>query len=335
MRMRVALKENGYDITVRRGALRDASGIFDLSRKVLVVTDSGVPAQYAEAVARQCKNARIFTVKEGEASKSPEVYLSILKEMLDFGMSRADAAVAVGGGVVGDVTGFAAATYMRGINFYNVPTTLLSQVDSSIGGKTAIDFCGVKNVVGAFYQPKAVLIDPDTLDTLPRRQFSSGMAEAIKMAITLDKDLFLKIESGKYDIEDVITGSLKIKADVVLRDEREGGLRRVLNFGHTVGHGIESAEGGRLYHGECVSLGMIPMCGGDARERLVPLLERFDLPTYYGGNAAPVIDALTHDKKTDGDKISVVVTNKPGSFEIIKETPADIAARIAGTWGKR
>lgn len=156
---------------------------------MLVVTDSGVPAAYAAAVAGACELAQICTLPAGESSKSFESYQLLLRAMLRLGMTRGDCVAAVGGGIAGDLAGFAAATYMRGVDFYNIPTTLLSQVDSSIGGKTAIDMDGVKNIVGAFHQPRAVLIDPDTLRTLPPRQISAGLAESVKMALTSDADL--------------------------------------------------------------------------------------------------------------------------------------------------
>ncbi|MBR0235545.1 MAG: 3-dehydroquinate synthase [Clostridia bacterium] len=332
MIVRVDLGERGYDIVVLRGAIAQADKYFDLCRRALIVTDDGVPEKYAKAVAAKCKDAKIFTFPQGEASKNADTYLSILKAALDFDLSRADCIVAVGGGVVGDISGFAAATYMRGIDFYNVPTTLLSQVDSSIGGKTAIDFCGIKNIVGAFYQPKAVLIDPDTLDTLPRRQISNGMAEAIKMAATSDAELFGLIERG-CDTEQIISGSIRIKRDVVQADEREAGLRRVLNFGHTIGHGIEAAAGGSLYHGECVAAGMIPMCSDAARARLMPVLERYDLPTSCAVGSEKIMQAMIHDKKAEGGAINVVLLDDIGSFTITKQTPQGIMSRIKAAWG--
>ena len=184
------LGEDSYDIVVQRGILSKANEYLELDRRVLVVTDSGVPECYAKAVADQCKNSVICTLEQGEGSKSLEAFGRLLQVMLDNGFSRKDCVVAVGGGVVGDISGFAASAYMRGIDFYNIPTTLLSQIDSSIGGKTAINLGSVKNIVGAFYQPKKVLIDPDLLTTLPARQISNGLAEAVKMALTSDEELF-------------------------------------------------------------------------------------------------------------------------------------------------
>ena len=167
-----------YDIVIKRGALDDLNKYLNLDRKVLVVTDSGVPEIYVKTVAKQCTAPFIFTFPQGEESKSFDTYKQILEKLVQSGFTRSDCVVAVGGGVVGDMSGFAAASFMRGVDFYNIPTTVLSQVDSSIGGKVAIDFCGVKNIVGAFYPPKAVIIDADTLKTLPDRQISHGLCEA-------------------------------------------------------------------------------------------------------------------------------------------------------------
>ena len=184
------LGQDSYDIVVERGVLTKANQHLNLNRRVLIVTDEGVPSEYAKTLAAQCRDSVICTIDQGESSKSLSVFEKLLHVMLDRDFSRKDCVVAVGGGVVGDLSGFAASAYMRGIDFYNIPTTLLSQIDSSIGGKTAINFGGVKNIVGAFYQPKKVLIDPDLLKTLPSRQIANGLAEAIKMSLTSDKELF-------------------------------------------------------------------------------------------------------------------------------------------------
>lgn len=173
---------------------------------------------------------------------------------------------------------------MRGVDFYNIPTTLLSQVDSSIGGKTAIDFGGVKNIVGAFYQPKKVIIDPEVLETLSRRQLMAGLAEAIKMAATNDAELFELIENSA-GLRPIFRDHLPravIKKNVVVQDPRETGLRKVLNFGHTIGHAVESFNAGKLLHGECVALGMIPMSGDNAAARIKSVLEKYGLPSKIG-----------------------------------------------------
>ena len=192
--LHMELGDRGYDITVERGALLRAGQLMRLDRKVLILTDDGVPSQYANTVAAQCKKPTLVTLPAGEQNKCIETYTDILRKMVSEGFDRGDCVVAVGGGVMGDLGGFVAATYMRGVDFYNIPTTLLSQIDSSIGGKVAVDLDGYKNIVGAFYQPQAVVIDPDVLATLDARQLGCGMAEAIKIFATFDADMFSFIE---------------------------------------------------------------------------------------------------------------------------------------------
>ena len=317
MKVDVRTQPDPYTVHIERGILRRAGEILPLNRRVLVVTDSGVPKEYVETVCAQCAAPTAVTLPSGEETKSFSSLQTLCRVMLEKGFTRTDAVVAVGGGVIGDLAGFAASVYMRGIDFFNCPTTLLSQVDSSIGGKTAVNFEGVKNVIGTFYQPSAVLIDPLTLDTLPKRQIASGMAEVIKMAATFDADLFEALENGNLPIEEIIARALRIKARVVEADTREAGLRRVLNFGHTVGHGIESAEGlGGLTHGECVALGMLVMSGGEMRERIRRVLKKWGLPTEIHADVSKVLEALSHDKKASGDRISVITCDAPGSYSI-------------------
>lgn len=319
MTIHMNLDADSYDIIVERGILEKAKEHLNLNRRVLVVTDSGVPAEYAKRLCEQCKYGVICTVDQGEGSKSLDTFGGLLQKMLEQGFSRKDCVVAVGGGVVGDLSGFAASAYMRGIDFYNIPTTLLSQIDSSIGGKTAINFCGVKNIVGAFYQPKKVLIDPDLLKTLPKRQISNGLAEAVKMALTSDRELFdiFEKKSIEENIDEIIIRSLNIKKSVVEKDEKESGLRKILNFGHTVGHGIESSEGmSELYHGECVALGMIPMCSEEIRPRVIHVLEKCGLYRELKYDWEGIAKAAFHDKKADGDTVTVTTVNEIGSFEM-------------------
>ena len=201
MNLTVDLKERSYGITIGKDLLANAGKYFDLGRNVLIVTDDNIQTEYSEKIKKYSKNGIIKVIPNGEKSKSFDGLETLLKTMLDNGFSRKDCVVAVGGGVVGDLAGFAAATYMRGIDFYNVPTTVLSQVDSSIGGKVAINFGGVKNVVGAFYQPKAVLIDTETLSSLPDRQIKNGLMEALKSGAIRDRELFEMFENtDKPDI---------------------------------------------------------------------------------------------------------------------------------------
>ena len=317
MTIHMNLVPDSYDILVERGILAEAKEYLNLNRRVLIVTDTGVPARYAQVLAAQCMEAVICTVEMGEGSKSLETFGTLLQTMLEKGFSRKDCVVAVGGGVVGDLSGFAASAYMRGIDFYNIPTTLLSQIDSSIGGKTAINFGGVKNIVGAFYQPKRVLIDPDLLKTLPERQIANGLAEAVKMALTSDKTLFELFEQEDIDrnLEQIIIRSLIIKKNVVEQDEKETGLRKILNFGHTVGHGIESSMED-LYHGECVALGMLPMCGEAIRPRVMAVLKKCGLYRQLHYDWDKITQAAFHDKKADGSQVTVTLVEEPGSFEM-------------------
>lgn len=318
----VNLGEQSYDIILERGALSRISEYISLNGKALIVTDTGVPAEYAQSVFSQCKNAYVVTIPQGESSKSLDMYAMLLTELVKHNFTRTDCVIAVGGGVCGDLAGFVASSYMRGIDFYNIPTTLLSQVDSSIGGKVAIDFDSVKNIVGAFYQPRRVIIDPNVLSTLDKRQLSAGLAEAIKMAICFDKELFEMIEKSESiedDIDEIIEKSLKIKRYVVENDVKEKGLRRSLNFGHTVGHGIESVGGSFPYlHGECVALGMLPMCEEQLRLRLVRVLQKYNLPTQIEANANDIYEFIVHDKKASGDEITIVYCENIGSFEMRK-----------------
>ena len=316
MKLTMKLNRSGYDIILKRGCLSNLHQFTNVqNRKVFVLTDSGVPAQYAQTVAAQCPDSTVYTVPQGEGSKSLKVYGQVLQAMLEFGMTRKDLLVAVGGGVVGDLGGFCAATFMRGIEFAQCPTTTLSQVDSSIGGKTAVDLGETKNIVGAFWQPCVVLIDPDTLDTLPRRQYVNGLAEALKAGIIADPELFALFEKGHVEdnIEEIIYRSLQVKKRVVEQDERENGMRACLNFGHTIGHGIEAVKGIRgrrtngLYHGECVALGMLPMIEDKQLvKRTRAVMRTLGLPVRTGVDKHKVLGYMQHDKKSRGDSITVI-----------------------------
>ena len=339
MTINIDLPQNGYDIIIERGILKRAKEELNLERKVLIVTDSGVPSVYAETLAAQCQDAFITVIDSGEKSKNFDNFLLLQKNMLENGFSRKDCVVAIGGGVAGDLSGFAAGCFMRGIDFYNIPTTVLSEVDSSVGGKTAVDFMGVKNVIGLFYQPKKLLIDPDTLKTLPARQIANGLIEAIKMAATFDEEYFKMFEEAKgfddLDLEKVIEGAVRLKADVVIKDEKEAGLRKVLNFGHTLGHGIEASTADThlkdivpetvykedyktkgLLHGESVAIGMLAMCDDEVKERIGAILDKLNVPKTAFFDEEKAMDAIMHDKKLNKNVISTVYVKKIGSFEM-------------------
>ena len=326
MILKVDLKcgeERSYDVIVERHALDKVGEYLNLRRKVLVITDKGVPIEYANKVCKASDYPVRVTIESGEGSKSIANFEKLLSIMLDNGFTRTDCIVAVGGGVVGDLAGFVASAFMRGIDFYNIPTTLLSQVDSSIGGKTAVNLGGMKNVVGAFHQPGRVIVDPELLKTLPDRQMSNGFAEIIKMAVTFDKELFEVLERedihDDQNLEDIIARSIELKKIVVENDEKEQGLRKVLNFGHTIGHGIEyQQELSGLYHGECVAIGMLPMCAVGIRARVRETLRRAGLPIIWKYDVDKIYKAVLHDKKLDGDKISLIFSDSIGTYRIDK-----------------
>ena len=330
--LRMNLGERSYDITVGQDLLGKAHDYFDLDRKVLILTDSGVPKEYAETLLSQCKCGIIHTVPHGEASKSMEMLTAVLQQMMKFDMTRGDALISVGGGVVGDLGGFAAACYMRGIDFYQVPTTLLAQVDSSIGGKCAVNLGGTKNIVGAFYQPKGVLIDTKTLSSLPKRLLSAGLAEAVKMSLTSDRELFTIFETEELTesvTEKIILRSLMIKKSVVEEDEKESGLRKILNFGHTLGHAIEAqTEMKDVYHGECVAIGMLPMCSEEVRCRLLTVMEKLGLPSNIEYDLEKALAFVVHDKKCHGGFVDVVMVEEIGSFVIQKMTVEDFGTMV-------
>ena len=331
------LGERSYDIIVKSGSLENLYQFARLDRRVAVVTDSGVPAQYAQMVADQCRDAHIITVPQGEASKSFKILESVLKQMLEFGMGRGDLVIAVGGGVVGDLAGFAASIYMRGIDFINCPTTTLSMIDSSIGGKTAVDLGDTKNIVGAFWQPKVVLVDFDALATLPRRHFVNGLAEAIKAGLIADPELFalFECEHPEENIERIIYRSLRVKKNVVENDEHEQGQRACLNFGHTIGHGIEAVKGVRgrrtngLFHGECVALGMLPMIEDKSLVRRTRAIYRtLGLPTRTGVDKNKVLSYMQHDKKSTGSTITVIKVPGLGCWRADKIPMTELPALL-------
>ena len=317
--MRIELGERSYDIVIDKGVLNKLNGIFDLNRKVMVVTDDGIPSKYVKSVLSQCKNGYLVTIPQGESSKNLTNYEKIISALVENDFSRNDAIIALGGGMITDIAGFAASSYMRGVDFYNCPTTLLAQVDASIGGKVAVNFKGYKNLVGAFYQPKKVVIDIDTLTTLDARLFNEGLAEAIKMGATNSLSLFELIEKSeniKDDIEHVIIMALNIKKGIVENDERETWLRQTLNYGHTIGHAIENLSKGKLYHGECVAIGMPYLTNPECVERLKDVLKKYKLPVSDDYSVDEIMDAVKHDKKVKDDDINVCYVDEIGKNKL-------------------
>lgn len=323
-----------------RGGLKQIIEYFKVDRNVLVIMDEGVPADYANTLMKQCKKAVLYVVKSGEESKSFCVLEEILGCMIEHNFTRRDAVIALGGGVVGDLAGLAAGLYMRGIDWYNVPTTMLAQVDSSVGGKTAINVAGIKNAVGLFHQPKAVLIDANLLESLSKRQMLNGLMEALKMAFIMDRDLLEQLMRPyeELNLDEIISRCIALKCQVVSEDEKEQNLRRILNYGHTIGHGFESAYKGALLHGEAVACGMLAMAQGEVRSQLLEALEilgiRTDLEGILEGfdekRKKAIKDAIIHDKKNETDGCNVVIVEQVGSCRVEKMAMEDVFRKVDG-----
>ena len=320
-----------YDIFIERGIIGSCGEYakkLSSAQKITVVSDTNVAPLYLDPVVSSLKkegfevNAFIFDA--GERSKHLGTIKDIYDSLADFSMTRRDIMIALGGGVCGDMAGFAAATYLRGIDFIQIPTSLLAQVDSSVGGKTGVDLPQGKNLVGAFHQPIAVLIDPDALKTLPDDFITDGMGEVIKYGCIKDAELFGFLENNDVldHIESVIETCVKIKRDVVSRDEREKGERMLLNFGHTLGHAIEKLNGfSQITHGMAVAIGMVLIAKAGEKngitepgtsERITALCEKYDLPTATSLSFAQIADAAKNDKKSAGSSINLVLLSKIG-----------------------
>ncbi len=321
-----------YRILIERGCLsrtgEEVKKLFRPGGRTVIVTDSNVMPLYAEQVARSLEEAGFHTARfvfpAGEESKRLDTVFSMYETFSQSRLTRSDFVVALGGGVTGDTAGFAAATWLRGIPFVQIPTTLLSQIDSSVGGKTGVDLPFGKNLVGAFHQPALVLIDPDTLSTLSPHFFSDGMGEAIKHGCIKSRPLFDRIRDTdvKADMEGLIGENLKIKRAAVEQDEFDNGERMLLNFGHTFGHVLEKLHGYRdLSHGEAVGIGMVMMtkCGEKAgltkpgtADEIVGALKKFDMPVSDEASPVQLVNAAMSDKKARGDRLNLVMLKEIG-----------------------
>jgi 3-dehydroquinate synthase len=345
----VNLGSRAYRILVAIGALGTVGTELTklrVGRKAILITDPAIDRLHGEPVARSLSGAGFdlirLSVPEGEQAKVLETARELWDRLLDEGCDRSSTVVALGGGAVGDLSGFVAATYMRGMNFVQVPTTLLAQVDASIGGKTAIDHPRAKNLIGAFHQPRLVVVDPAVLGTLPEREFRSGLAEIIKHGIVLDASYFEDLEANVpallgrdlTTLERVVAGSCRLKARVVERDEQEAELRWVLNYGHTVGHALEAATGFQVWtHGEAVSLGIaaearlaerLGIGSSATTKRQLSLLAAVGLPVAgIQVEPAAVVEALSRDKKSRDGRIPFVLAPEIGSFRVVSDVPRD------------
>ncbi|MGI6160757.1 MAG: 3-dehydroquinate synthase [Christensenellales bacterium] len=346
-RIHVNLAGSSYDILIKSRLLHEAGNNIPLpqGRKLAVVCDSRVAALYSDAAlnafAAAGYEASLVITGEGEASKSMDMIMRLYDKFIELNISRGDGIVALGGGTTGDSAGFAAATYLRGVPLFMIPTTLLSQVDSSVGGKTAINLPQGKNLVGAFHQPSGVIIDTSLLSTLEPRQFASGMAEVIKTAAIADAELFSQLErfdntALHQNLDRVIARCCEIKRGYVQDDALDTGVRMQLNFGHTLGHAIEAAAGyGEITHGEGVAIGMYAAARFGESEGITPLgsaerikavLQKNNLP-YKAPHLEGVLSALKKDKKAGGGAVKLVLLESIGRTTTL-EVSLDRAALL-------
>jgi 3-dehydroquinate synthase len=356
MIVEVNLGSRSYRIVVASGALQSVGERLRelrLGTRAALVSDGTVMRLYGKTVVTSLEVAGFtvttIDVPEGEAAKTLAVAQHCWDQLLTAGLDRTSTVLALGGGAVGDVAGFAAATYMRGINFVQVPTTVLAQVDASVGGKTAIDHPLGKNMIGAFHQPRLVVVDPAVARTLPEREFRSGLAEIVKHGIVLDAGYFAELERDLAPLaardlgvlERIIGGSCRLKASVIERDERETELRHVLNYGHTIGHALEASTGyARYAHGEAVALGMVAearlarrlgIADDETTTRQQRMLETLGLPVRaLSIDVEPVVTAMARDKKAKDGRIPFVLAPRIGEFRLVYDIPpAEIRAAIA------
>lgn len=361
--VRIALGDRSYDVLIGSNLLEEAGEqvrALGVTGRVAIVTDANVGPLYGAGLEGRLRTAGFaptrIEVPAGEASKSLEEAARLYEAFLDAGLDRHGAVLALGGGVIGDLAGFVAATFLRGIAHVQVPTTLLAQVDSSVGGKVGVNLPRGKNLVGAFHQPRLILADVACLRSLPLRQLRAGLAEVVKYGVIADAALFGWLEEQVESLlrgeervlADAVAASCRIKARVVEADERDAGPRAILNFGHTVGHAIEAASGyGRYLHGEAVALGMLfaaelsvrlGLCARAVRERLTRLLERLGLPTRAGLRIEDILKSISYDKKMKDGVNYFVLTRDIGSVtvtrvfdrEALRETLATIVSSPAG-----
>ena len=336
-----------YEVLVGRGLLQELGcHIRNLTNanKLAIVSDSNVWPLYGHVAVKSLEDAGFTDVVRyifpaGEESKNGETYLSLLNFLATEKLTRSDCIVALGGGVVGDLTGFAAATYLRGIDYIQIPTTVLAAVDSSVGGKTAIDLPSGKNLAGAFYQPRLVLCDIDTLDTLPEDIFRDGCAEIIKYGVLYDPALFdhLHAKGLDFDRETVISRCVELKRDVVAADEFDRGERQKLNLGHTIGHSVEANSHFTVSHGKAVAIGMsfvsraaakLGLCDVETASKIVTLLKAFSLPTATADSLEAIFEGTLSDKKRFGAKVNLIVPQKIGSCVIHTVTTEELKTFI-------
>lgn len=327
----VSIPNKEYKVFIERGLLSRICDFIDKSREIVIISDDNIPKIYVNTITSQLNNPLCLFVPQGESSKSMETAYSLVNSLIENKVTRGALIIALGGGVIGDLAGFVSSIYMRGVDFIQIPTTLLSQIDSSVGGKVGINAISMKNAIGSFKQPKLVLIDPNTLQTLDKRQLSSGVSEMIKYGLIADKSLFYDILQNNInnEIEKYIYSCVTIKKALVIEDELDYGRRQLLNYGHTLGHAIEQDSNYTLLHGEAIAVGMYKMAEGtNFQQDLKKALVKYGLPINYDYNKDTIYNLIKTDKKVSGNKLNIILVEEPGKGFIKTISIKEILERI-------
>ena len=329
MKLNVNLKDKSYEVIVEKGIIKNITPYVDIEKKFLIVSDDRIPNAYINTIKKQLKKVDVFIFPHGENNKSLDNYKLIIERLIKEDFSRKDYIIALGGGVVSDLAGFVASTYKRGMNLINIPTTTLAMVDASVGGKVALNFDKLKNVIGAFYHPNYILIDIDTLETLPKRHYINGVIEALKTGMIGDKELYNIFFNGDYrdHIEEIIYRSLQYKIKIVEQDEKEENIRKVLNFGHTFGHAYETYFLMKNYlHGEAVALGIVTISKDKPYlEDIKKLFTKWGIKLNINVEKDKIINIIRNDKKCDDDIVDLIIVDEIGKSKIVPTKIEDLS----------
>lgn len=329
MKLNVNLKDKSYEVIVEKGIIKNITPYVDIEKKFLIVSDDRIPNVYINTIKKQLKKVDVVIFPHGENNKSLKNYQLVVDKLIQGDYSRKDYIIALGGGVVTDLAGFVASTYKRGMNLINIPTTTLAMVDASVGGKVALNFDKLKNVIGSFYHPNCILIDIDTLETLPKRHYINGVIEALKTGMIGDKELYNIFFNGDYreHIEEIIYRSLQYKIKIVEQDEKEENIRKVLNFGHTFGHAYETYFLMKNYlHGEAVALGIVTISKDKPYlEDIKKLFTKWGIKLNINVEKDKIINIIRNDKKCDDDIVDLIIVDEIGKSKIVPTKIEDLS----------
>ena len=329
MKLNVNLKDKSYEVIVERGIIKNITPYVDIEKKFLIVSDDRIPNVYINTIKKQLKKVDVVIFPHGENNKSLKNYQLVIDKLIQGDYSRKDYIIALGGGVVTDLAGFVASTYKRGMNLINIPTTTLAMVDASVGGKVALNFDKLKNVIGSFYHPNCILIDINTLETLPKRHYINGVIEALKTGMIGDKELYNIFFNGDYrdHIEEIIYRSLQYKIKIVEQDEKEENIRKVLNFGHTFGHAYETYFLMKNYlHGEAVALGIVTISKDKPYlEDIKKIFTKWGIKLNINVEKDKIINIIRNDKKCDDDIVDLIIVDEIGKSKIVPTKIEDLS----------